>query len=179
MCRAPLDNGRLAGIYSSTPSDAWAYRKLVWIETKDNNILNVFRPSDDGSLLNLDDDEITLSTDSYIKLAHAALVSEDERKAWITHFKDYKVKFLFSQMEHKVPDLDLKLTEIEDRKGWLTDTYTLRGVLTKMGYQRGQAEDGGSFTHYAKHFASLGFMSISSLVVAMCQRKISQPSYFH
>ncbi|MDB9566586.1 DUF4132 domain-containing protein [Providencia rettgeri] len=131
--------------------------KLVWIETKDNNILNVFRPSDDGSLLNLDDDEITLSTDSYIKLAHAALVSEDERKAWITHFTDYKVKFLFSQMEHKVPDLDLKLTEIEDRKGWLTDTYTLRGVLTKMGYQRGQAEDGGSFTHYAKHFASLGF----------------------
>ncbi|HGN1705126.1 TPA: DUF4132 domain-containing protein [Providencia rettgeri] len=131
--------------------------KLVWIEVKNGHIINVFRPSDDGSLLNLDDDEIELSADSGIKLAHAALVTEEDRKAWIAHFKDYKVKFLFSQMEHKIPELDLTLTEIEDKKGWLTDTYTLRGVLTKMGYQRGQAEDGGSFTHYSKHFVSLGF----------------------
>lgn len=131
--------------------------RLVWMEVDNDKVINVFRPSDDGSLLNLDDDEIALSAGSSIKLAHAALVSEEERKGWIAHFKDYKVKFLFSQMEHKIPELDLALTEIEDRKGWLTDTYTLRGVLTKMGYQRGQAEDGGSFMHYSKHYASLGF----------------------
>ncbi|WP_275076263.1 DUF4132 domain-containing protein [Providencia rettgeri] len=131
--------------------------RLVWMEVDNDKVINVFRPSDDGSLLNLEDDEIELSAGSSIKLAHAALVSEEERKGWIAHFKDYKVKFLFSQMEHKIPELDLALTEIEDRKGWLTDTYTLRGVLTKMGYQRGQAEDGGSFMHYSKHYASLGF----------------------
>lgn len=131
--------------------------RLVWMEIDNDKVINVFRPSDDGSLLNLEDDEIELSAGSSIKLAHAALISEDERKGWLVHFKDYKVKFLFSQMEHKIPELDLALTEIEDRKGWLTDTYTLRGVLTKMGYQRGQAEDGGSFMHYSKHYASLGF----------------------
>ena len=131
--------------------------RLVWMEIDNDKVINVFRPSDDGSLLNLEDDEIELSAGSSIKLAHAALISEDERKGWLAHFKDYKVKFLFSQMEHKIPELDLALTEIEDRKGWLTDTYTLRGVLTKMGYQRGQAEDGGSFMHYSKHYASLGF----------------------
>lgn len=60
-------------------------------------------------------------------------------------------------MVHRIPDLDLTLNEIEDRKGWITDTFTLRGVLTKMGYQRGQAEDGGSFCHYYKHFPSLDF----------------------
>ncbi|EKT62984.1 DUF4132 domain-containing protein [Providencia burhodogranariea] len=130
--------------------------RLVWMEVKGDTVINVFRPSDDGSLLNLDDDEITLSEDSFIQLAHAALVNEEDRKGWLAHFKDYKVKFLFSQMDHKIPELDLKLNEIEDRKGWITDTYTLRGVLTKLGYQRGQAEDGGTFTHYAKHFSSLG-----------------------
>ena len=131
--------------------------RLVWMEVKDDQVLNVFRPSDDGSLLNLEDDEVELTSDSTIKLAHAARISEDARKGWIAHFKDYKVKFLFSQMEHKIPELDLTLNEINDRKGWVTDTYTLRGVLTKMGYQRGQAEDGGSFSHYYKHFSSLDF----------------------
>ncbi|WP_265694063.1 DUF4132 domain-containing protein [Providencia rustigianii] len=129
--------------------------RLVWLEVKDDQVINQFRPSDDGSLLDLEDDEVELSADSSIKLAHAALLSDADRKAWMAHFKDYKVKFLFSQMEHKIPELELTLTEIEDRKGWVTDTYTLRGVLTKMGYQRGQAEDGGSFCHYSKYFASL------------------------
>lgn len=131
--------------------------KLVWMEVNDDKVINVFRPSDDGCLLNIDDDEVTLSANSFIKLAHAALISEEESNGWIAHFKDYKVKFLFSQMVHRIPDLDLTLNEIEDRKGWITDTFTLRGVLTKMGYQRGQAEDGGSFCHYYKHFPSLDF----------------------
>lgn len=131
--------------------------QLVWQEVKDGKVINTFRPSDDGALLDLEDDEVTLQNDSLIQLAHAALVNEDERKAWMTHFKDYKVKFLFSQMEHKIPELDLKLTEIEDRKGWITDTFTLRGILTKMGYQRGPAEDGGSFSHYYKFFSSLNY----------------------
>lgn len=129
--------------------------RLVWLEIKDDQVINQFRPSDDGCLLNLDDDEVELSAGSSIQLAHAALLSNDDRKAWIAHFKDYKVKFLFSQMDHTIPALDLTLTEIEDRKGWVTDTFTLRGVLTKMGYQRGQAEDGGSFCHYFKYFSSL------------------------
>ncbi|MTC28165.1 DUF4132 domain-containing protein [Providencia alcalifaciens] len=129
--------------------------RLVWLEIKDDQVINQFRPSDDGCLLNLDDDEVELSVGSSIQLAHAALLSNDDRKAWIAHFKDYKVKFLCSQMDHTIPALDLTLTEIEDKKGWVTDTFTLRGVLTKMGYQRGQAEDGGSFCHYFKYFSSL------------------------
>ncbi|MCC8365619.1 DUF4132 domain-containing protein [Xenorhabdus sp. PB61.4] len=131
--------------------------QLVWQEVRDGEIINQFRPSDDGCLLNLDDDEISLRNDSSIQLAHSALVSEEDRKAWLAHFKDYKVKFLFSQMENKVPELDLTKTEIEDRKGWVTDTFTLRGILTKMGYQRGPIQDAGSFDHYYKHFSSLNY----------------------
>lgn len=131
--------------------------QLVWQEVKDDKVINTFRPSDDGALLDLEDDEVTLQNDSFIQLAHAALVDENERKAWIAHFKDYKVKFLFPQMEHKIPELDLTQTEVEDRKGWITDTFTLRGILTKMGYQRGPAEDGGSFSHYYKFFSSLNY----------------------
>ena len=132
-------------------------QRLVWLEVKTNGENVSFRPSDDGALLNLEDDEIELSADSKIQISHAVLVGEDEAKAWIAHFKDYKMKFLFEQMTHHVPQLDNdNATEISERKGWLTDTFTLRGVITKLGYQRASIEDGGSFDRYTKPFKQLG-----------------------
>ncbi|AHG20913.1 HEAT repeat protein [Chania multitudinisentens RB-25] len=131
--------------------------QLVWQELSGGEVINQFRPADDGCLLDLNDDEVTLSPNSTIRLAHAALLSEEDRQAWLAHFKDYKIKFLFAQMVNTLPALDLTQTEIEDRKGWLTDAFTLRGILTKLGYQRGPAEDGGSFSHYYKHFSSLNY----------------------
>ncbi|GKX44397.1 hypothetical protein SOASR015_34310 [Pectobacterium carotovorum subsp. carotovorum] len=129
--------------------------RLVWQEVKDEQVLNTFRPTDDGCLINLEDDEVELSSGTVIQLAHAAIIDNETREAWLAHFNDYKVTFLFSQMVNTLPALESKLVEIEDKKGWLTDTFTLRGVLTKMGYQRAPAEDGGSFSHYYKHFSSL------------------------
>lgn len=57
-------------------------------------------------------------------------------------------------MEHKIPELDLTQTEVEDRKAG-SQTLTLR-ILTKMGYQRGPAED-GPVLHYYKFFSSLNY----------------------
>ena len=132
-------------------------QKLIWLEIKTNGEKISFRPSDDGALLNLDDDEIELSTDSKIQISHAVLVGEKEAKDWIAHFKDYKVKFLFEQMTHHLPKLeDDNVTEIKDHNGWLTDTFTLRGVVTKLGYQRASIEDGGSFDRYTKPYKQLG-----------------------
>lgn len=133
-------------------------QRLVWLEVdKDGNLINSFRPTEDGSLINLEDDEVTLNSAHQIKLAHAALLDEAQSKAWLAHFKDYKVKPLFGQMLNSIPDISQNTTGlIEDRKGWVTDTFTLRGVLTKMGYKRSDAEDAGSFDHYIKAFDSLG-----------------------
>ena len=44
---------------------------------------------------------------------------------------------------------------IDDRLGWLTDSFTLRSVLTKLGYGRDDIEDGGCFYGYHKCFSSL------------------------
>lgn len=132
-------------------------QKLVWLEVKSSGEKISFRPSDDGTLLNLEDDEIELAEDSKVQISHAVLVGNDQAKAWIAHFKDYKVSFLFEQMTHLLPDnLNEKATEVEDHKGWLTDTFTLRGVVTKLGYQRASIEDGGSFDRYTKPFNQMG-----------------------
>ncbi|MDR7017628.1 DUF4132 domain-containing protein [Acinetobacter sp. 3657] len=136
-------------------------QRLVWLEiSAEGEILQSFRPSDDGSLLNLDDDEVELQADSQIKIAHVVLINTDDAEAWQAHFKDYKVKFLFEQMTRQLPTFDTHAEIIEDRKGWLTDTFTLRGVITKLGYQRASIEDGGSFDSYFKSFSQIGLSAV-------------------
>lgn len=136
-------------------------QRLVWLEiSAEGEVLQSFRPSDDGSLLNLDDDEVELQADSQIKIAHVVLINTDDAEAWQAHFKDYKVKFLFEQMTRQLPTFDTHAEIIEDRKGWLTDTFTLRGVITKLGYQRASIEDGGSFDSYFKSFSQIGLSAV-------------------
>lgn len=138
-------------------------QRLVWAEVDAEGATRLFRPTEDGSLIDLDDDEVELADGSLVRLAHAALVDAETAKAWVRHFKDYKVKPLFAQMSRQLPEISAEAVAdqesgnaIGDRLGWLSDTFTLRGTLTKLGYQRAAAEDGGFFDHYFKEFNSLG-----------------------
>lgn len=133
-------------------------QRLIWQEVVDGKVTQTFRPSEDGSLINTDDDEVELAATGEIQLAHCALMDQPQVADWKQHLKDYKVKPLFDQLSHVIPHIENAhvVEEISDRKGWLTDTFTLRGVLTKLGYQRAQAEDGGFFDHYFKTFNAAG-----------------------
>ncbi len=138
-------------------------QRLVWMELDaQGQCLQSFRPTEDGSLINTDDDEVTLAEGSALRLAHASLLDDAQASAWTAHFKDYKLTPLFAQMARKAPDIafaddkGIAVREIKDREGWVSDTFTLRGTFTKLGYQRAQAEDGGFFYQYTKEFASAG-----------------------
>lgn len=138
--------------------------RLVWLEMdKEGKIMHSFRPSDDGCLLDFDDEEVTLSADSQIKLAHKVLLSETECESWRAHLKDYEIKSIFgkfTQFDHNLPAFKKGADQIDEFKGYLTDTFTLRGVLTKMGYRRASIEDGGSFDRYYKPYDSLGMSAV-------------------
>lgn len=138
-------------------------QRLVWMELDaQGELLQTFRPTEDGSLINTEDAEVSLSDGSSLRLAHASLLADAQSAAWVKHFKDYKLAPLFAQMARKAPDLALvdaqgtAVREIADRQGWVSDTFTLRGAFTKLGYQRAQAEDGGFFYQYSKEFSSVG-----------------------
>jgi hypothetical protein len=134
-------------------------QQLIWLhKDAEGNILTSFRPTEDGSLINLNDDEVEL-TEGFIQLAHTSLLDEQSTADWLRHLKDYKVKALFVQLNRTLFLLDenkLKSTEISDNQGWLSDAFSLRNQLTKLGYQRSSAEDGGFFTYYFKDFTSQG-----------------------
>lgn len=138
-------------------------QRLVWLEVDaEGTALQSFRPTEDGSLINTADDEVELADGALVRLAHASLVDAATASAWTKHFKDYKTAPLFPQMSRQSPalsftdDKGLAVSSIQDRQGWISDSFTLRGAFNKLGYQRAQAEDGGFFYEYTKDFASVG-----------------------
>jgi hypothetical protein len=138
-------------------------QRLVWLEVDAAGTASrSFRPTEDGSLIDVQDDEVDLGPDSLLRLAHASLVDPATAAAWLQHFKDYKLTPLFPQMDRMPPAISFKdaagkdVDVIADRKGWISDTFTLRGHFTKLGYQRSQAEDAGFFSQYTKEFSSAG-----------------------
>ena len=133
---------------------------LLWISEEDG-VSTLLRPGDDGSLLDANDDEVTPGEAASLRLAHASLMTPQQVAAWQRHFKDYKVKPLFEQLAHQLPDASLMAcSEIADREGWVGDTFGLRSAFGQQGYLRGAAEDGGIFTEYHKDFASVALRAV-------------------
>ena len=132
-------------------------QRLVWLELDNNGqIVNSFRLTEDGSLITNQDNEILLDQNHFITVAHSALLSSDDITQWQAHLKDYKVNPLFEQFSALLPDMSkFKDDVIDERLGWLTDSFTLRGILKKLGYERDDIEYGGYFFGYHKYFYSL------------------------
>src|SRR5262249_33650342 len=79
------------------------------------------------------------------------------------HLADYEIKPLFEQFGRpllKLAQNQENKTEIEDRRGWMTDAFTIRGIAAKLGYERGALIDGPFFNEYRKPFPSAGLCAI-------------------
>ena len=138
-------------------------QRLVWTAYEDDNLIGSFRPLPDGTLTNFEDDEVNLGQDVSIRLGHDQTLAPDDRTAWLQHFSDYNVEPLFQQFGKQffeLPDAMKEATEINEFLGHLVKAFSLRNRLTRLGYTRGAAQDGGCFLDYKKTFLSLGIEAI-------------------
>ncbi len=152
-------------------------QRLLWVDLGPQGAESfspkAFRPADDGTLLDRDDEEVEVPGDHRVRLAHGSLLDDAEREAWRAHLRDYRVTPLFDQLANLPPGLALRTADgeavhaVDDHQGWVTDTFTVRGVLTKRGYQRDQAEDGGWFYRYTKSFDSTGLRAVVEFTGSM------------
>jgi hypothetical protein len=134
-------------------------QRLVWSATRESDGVRTFRPLDDGSLTDLEDEAVELSPATRICLAHDSNVSADVASRWQQHLIDYKVEPLFQQFGkgvYQLPPDRREETEVEDFLGHVLEAYSLRGRASKLGYTRGAAEGGGWFFRYEKRFPTLG-----------------------
>lgn len=138
--------------------------RVVWLGLDDTGeVVATFRPTAEGDFTDADDEDIDIETLASVRIAHGAGMEPAIGDAWSGHLKDYEIKPLFTQFGRSLLTLDVDIgdaTTIEDRKGWLTDTFTFRGAATKLGYERGEAMDGGYFNEYTKGFLSAGVIAV-------------------
>lgn len=136
--------------------------RLVWAayeSGEDGKLLGCFRPLEDGSLTNEADDAVTFPADAVVRVAHSAALPADVAAAWKQHLTDYAVEPLFPQLwrpAFALPKDQEKETALKDFQGYEIGAFQLRGRLSKLGYVRGEAQDGGCFYEYTKPFPSLG-----------------------
>lgn len=135
-------------------------QRLVWLMVDgDGKVVGSFRPLEDGSLTDPQDEAVALEGLAGVKLGHQTLIGEAAKQAWLTHLEDYEVAPLFDQFSRPLlrPDEDhAEAEEVDDRRGHMIESFKLRGAAAKLGYQRGEAVDGGTFTEYVKRYDGSG-----------------------
>lgn len=138
-------------------------QRLLWIEVGADGSERLFRPLDDGTLTDVEDEPLTLRADARIGLAHDSRLDAARIAAWQQHLVDYEVKPLFQQLgkgTFQLPKEKARDTQIVDFRGHLLESFALRGRATKLGYVRGQSEDAGWFFTYEKRFPTLGITAV-------------------
>ena len=137
-------------------------QRLVWVEVREDGNNRAFRPLDDGTLTDHEDNAVDISEGARIQVAHDSLLQPDSVTAWRQHLLDYEIKSLFTQLGRGVYTLPAELAtadRIGDFEGHMIEAFALRGRVTKLGYTRGAAEDGGWFHRYEKRFPTLGLQA--------------------
>lgn len=138
--------------------------RIVWQGLDDvQNAQTCFRPTAEGDYTDAEDTSVDPASFAQVQIAHGATLEAGETDAWNTHLKDYEIKSLFPQFGRPLLKCDAEQTEktqIEDRKGWVLEAFQLRGVASKLNYDRGPAEDGGWFHEYRKDFNAAGVTAV-------------------
>ncbi len=142
-------------------------QRLVWVEmdgsADERRAGRSFRPLDDGTLTDLDDNEVLVPADARVRVAHDSLLDAGQVAAWQQHLADYEIKPLFQQLGkglYRLPADKAQADEVVDFEGHLLDAFALRGRALKLGYTRGPSEDGGWFYVYEKRFPTLGLQAV-------------------
>lgn len=139
-------------------------QRLVWLALDgEGRTQSSFRALEDGTLSSNADDTVELAGAAAVKLAHQALLTSADAEAWIKHFQDYEVEPLFPQFGKTLLSAEGDAKEamaIEDRKGWMIDSFKLQSAAAKLGYERGEVYDGGGFSEYVKRFDGVGLRAV-------------------
>ena len=133
---------------------------LVWgvFEADTETPSKIFRPLEDGSLTDVDDNSVELAETDQIRIVHSLNLTPEQIAAWTQHLNDYEVKPLFSQFgrtPYLLPDEKCRETRITDFYGSKVMAYNLRSLALKHGFVRGETGDGGWFYEYLKPMQGL------------------------
>jgi hypothetical protein len=137
---------------------------LVWgVVVPEQSVYQaLFRPLEDGSLTDTEDNAVTLPAEGMIRMVHPVELDDETRGSWLQHLADYEVTPPFPQLNR--PILRVSPDERESLwwkkyEGYLMNGGALKGRFTKVGWERGSVQDGGYYEIW-KAFPVAGIQAV-------------------
>lgn len=127
---------------------------LIWGIYRNNELIESFRYMDDGSFTNIDEDDFEIPENAEIGLVHPIELTTDQRASWIEQLSDYEITQPFNQLGRQCfrpTDNELNSDEVTRFEDKSVGNYTLRGKLTKQGWETGTPLDAGWFMEFVRN----------------------------
>jgi hypothetical protein len=132
-------------------------RRLVW-RAEAAPGYDLFRPGGNSRLVDAEGAVVEPAPNTRICLAHDYNTPPERALPWIHHLQAHAIDPLFPQFNRGLPNLGdspLQGTSIDDFRGFVLGGYSLRNQAKRLGYLRGEAQDGPQFYHYYKPYPGL------------------------
>ncbi len=138
---------------------------LVWgvLAAPADSIQILFRPLEDATLTNANDEQVTLPTVGFVRLIHPIELDEPTLAAWKQHLSDYDIVQPFAQLErpiHRVSEEERAATTLEKYQGYVISGGAFKGRYQKADWQRGSIEDAGIYHEILKVFPEAGIEAL-------------------
>ncbi|MDE6035291.1 MAG: DUF4132 domain-containing protein [Ruminococcus sp.] len=127
---------------------------LIWGVYDGNRLVESFRYMDDGSFTNIEEDEFEIPENAEIGLVHPIELTSEQKKLWAEQLSDYEIIQPFPQISRPCftpTEQELTSDEIIRFDGIGVNGTTLRGKLTKSGWETGTPLDAGYFCEFFRN----------------------------
>ncbi len=134
---------------------------LVWgvLAPGENAYQALFRPLEDGSLTDHEDNAIALPDAGQIRMVHPIELDEETRQSWLQHLTDYEITPPFPQLNRPLIVLDetsQHITWWEQYAGYRVAGKLIKERYQHTGWEPGEEESGDSYNLIWKAFSSAG-----------------------
>ncbi|MFB2880602.1 DUF4132 domain-containing protein [Aerosakkonemataceae cyanobacterium BLCC-F46] len=143
-------------------------QRLIWAVFAENSVypIQTFRPQENGSLIDAENNVVTVSPTAIVRLAQATLLSHELTQAWQKHLNNFQITPLFDNWTaiYSLPTVSREVTEIRDFAGRSISRHQLRQRAMQHGYLPKTAEfEHGSTVDYRKQFESMNLEVVIDL----------------
>lgn len=137
--------------------------KLLWGIYDNNELKQCFYCQEDTTLMDAEDNEITLAEEAQIGIVHPLQLPADELKKWQRKFFDLSIEPVFSQLDrnmHYLAPEHRAVTIVRTFDGIKTEPGSIRGTLERYGWRKGPTGDGGSVDTFFKDEDASDIMAV-------------------
>ncbi|MFB2895147.1 DUF4132 domain-containing protein [Aerosakkonemataceae cyanobacterium BLCC-F50] len=135
-------------------------QRLIWAVFTENSVypIQTFRPQENGSLIDAENNVVTVLPTAIVRLAQATLLSNELTQAWQKHLNNFQITPLFDNWTavYSLPTTNQEMTEIIDFAGRSLSRHQLRQRAMQHGYLPKTAQfEHGMIVDYRKLFESM------------------------